>query len=185
VGFPHPTIDIPGNHPSIADELRGLHHHNDLSSLLQSGVQPDPLNISDIPVGHLCATAWVMTPQRDHILLVQHDVLGWSAPGGHMYPHESTKQAALRELEEETGLTPDWVKSPCDFPTMVHASDVPGERAHRHWNVSWLFLASADTPLSTDHGARWWPCDELPTGSPNVAPADLAPSVAIFRSLSL
>jgi ADP-ribose pyrophosphatase YjhB (NUDIX family) len=184
VGFPHPTIDIPGEHLSIAVELQSLLHHNELSRLLIRGLGQDKEQFGDIPVGHLCATAWVMTPERDHILLVQHELLGWSAPGGHMYPHETTQQAALRELEEETGLTPDQVTTPRNVPAIIHASDVNGDRPHRHWNVSWLLYSAMDFPLTSDHGARWWPCDELPTGSETTAPADLAPTVAIFRSLT-
>lgn len=181
MGFPHDTIDIPGAHPIIASELTRLVHHNGLSVQLIQGVN-DPT--AHIPIGHLCATAWVMTPQRDEILLVHHQLLGWSAPGGHMYPHESTKDAALRELEEETGISPRDVMPLVDAPTIIHASDVPGDRPHRHWNVSWFFLASHDLPLHTDHHAKWWPCDELPTGPAYNSPADLAPTVDLFRSLA-
>ena len=182
MGFPHDTIDIPGVHPAIAQELARLVHHNDLSAQLIQGVA-DPA--AQIPIGHLCATAWVMTPQRDEILLVHHDLLGWSAPGGHMYPYESTQQAALRELEEETGLTPHDVAPAVDKPAIVHASDVPGDRPHRHWNVSWFFVASRQVELLPDHDARWWSCNELPTGPDHMSPADLGPTVALFRSLTI
>lgn len=183
MGFPHDTIDIPGAHPAIANELCQLLHHNELSEQLIRGVDATNALTHDLLHGHLCATAWVMTPQRDHILLVQHELLGWSAPGGHMYPFESTKDAALRELEEETGLSAHNVTPAIHAPAIIHASDVPGDRPHRHWNVSWFFTAPLEVSLTTDHHARWWSCDDLPTGSTEIAPTDLAPTIAIFRSL--
>lgn len=184
MGFPHDTIDIPGNYPTIADELLRLHHHNELSEQLIRAVNATHVATNDVSSGHLCATAWVMTPELDHILLVQHSLLGWSAPGGHMYPHETTKIAALRELEEETGLSARHVTPAVDTPAIIHASDVPGDRPHRHWNVSWFFIALHDVTLTTDHHARWWPCKDLPAGSPDVAPIDLVPTIAVFRSLA-
>lgn len=188
MGFPHDTIDIPGNHPAIARELADLLHHNELSDQLMQGVIGHDVitsgeSMQSIAPGHLCATAWVMTPQCDHILLVQHDLLGWSAPGGHMYPHETTKSAALRELLEETGVSAHDVVPAIGAPAIIHASDVPGDRPHRHWNVSWFFIASRDVRLTSDHHARWWHCDELPTGPIDFAPTDLAPTIALFRSL--
>ena len=183
MGFPHDTIDIPGAHPAIASELSRLLHHNELSEQLIRGVDPANALTDDVLPGHLCATAWVMNTQHDHILLVNHKLLGWSAPGGHMYPHETTKLAALRELEEETGLSARDVTPAIHTPAIIHASDVPGDRPHRHWNVSWFFTAPLEVSLTTDHHARWWSCDDLPTGSTEIAPTDLAPTIAIFRSL--
>lgn len=183
MGFPHDTIDIPGTHPAIAKELEQLLHHNELSDQLIRGVNAAQMETADVQLGHLCATAWVMTPKRDHILLVQHKLLGWSAPGGHMYPLESTKDAALRELEEETGLSADHVTPVVNAPAVIHASDVLGDKSHRHWNVSWFFTAPLDVSLTTDHHARWWSCNDLPMGSPEIAPIDLVPTITIFRSL--
>jgi ADP-ribose pyrophosphatase YjhB (NUDIX family) len=173
VGFPHDTIDIPGIHENLHHELVSLWHSNDLSEQLLAGVQGH-----DVSKGHVCATAWVMSPERRHILLVQHELLGWSAPGGHMYPSETTKEAALRELEEETGISALHVTPVITSPAVIHVSDVPGERPHRHWNVSWFFTAPRNVSLTIDHGAQWWPTDNLPPG-----PTDLATTVSLFLSL--
>jgi len=175
VGFPHDTIDIPGAHDELLRELDDLVFPNDLSRELFAG-----LNNDTATYGHTCATTWVMTPDRSHILLVQHELLGWSAPGGHMYPHETSRQAALRELEEETGIAAHQVSPVVNAPAVIHVSDVPGEHAHRHWNISWFFTTARDVALTTDHGATWWLADQLPTG-----PTDLAPTIALFASLPL
>lgn len=41
-----------------------------------------------------------------HVLLIQHQhAKHWGFPKGHAEPHETPKEAAVRELHEETGLS--------------------------------------------------------------------------------
>ena len=48
----------------------------------------------------------IASPRRERILLVKLSYGGkkWSLPGGYINRGESTKKAAYRELEEETGI---------------------------------------------------------------------------------
>ena len=42
---------------------------------------------------------------KDEVMLVKHTYVdGWHLPGGGVHPGESLRQAAKRELEEETGI---------------------------------------------------------------------------------
>lgn len=58
----------------------------------------------------LTADALVFTRRRDtwHVLMIQRrwdPFTGrWALPGGHVDPGETFRQAAMRELEEETGI---------------------------------------------------------------------------------
>lgn len=160
MGFPHPTIDVPGEWPVIRREVERTQLPDSLSRELVRGTNGDD---SAIP-GHLCATAWIIDPTGRFTLLVKHTDLGWCTPGGHVERHETTREAALRELEEETGLTRFDVRPLLDVPAFVHATDRTGERPHRHWNVAWAYVADMEAPLSTIESARWWPCDALPNG---------------------
>lgn len=160
MGFPHPTVDVPGHWPQVADEIRDLTHHDELAAELLVG-----LSGGAAIIGHVCGTAFVLTPDRQRILLLDHPRLGWSNPGGHLETHETSLDAARREMAEETGL----VDLPLAIagPVAVHVTDVAGERPHRHWNIAWAFHASPDQPLipENDVELRWFDVGELPDGA--------------------
>ena len=174
MGFPHPTIDIPGSWPEIEHELAGLHFRNDYSAQLLQALHGD----QSIIAGHVCATTWIFSPTADYTLLVEHKALKWSTPGGHIEQHETSRFGGLRELEEETGLTQFDVRAVLDGPAFVHITDRDGDRPHRHWNIGWLYIADMDAPLSKAEGARWFDCTQLPEG-----PSDLHSSIALLRPL--
>ena len=55
---------------------------------------------------HFTASAFVLNPHRE-VLLVHHRKLGvWLYPGGHIEFNETPDDAALREVVEETGVCP-------------------------------------------------------------------------------
>ena len=55
-------------------------------------------------------TVAVFVVHRRHVLLHKHLKLGlWLPPGGHIEPHELPDEAALREVEEESGLVVELV----------------------------------------------------------------------------
>lgn len=174
MGFPHPTIDIPGSWPEIEGELLRLHFHGEYSAQLLLGLQGD----QSIVAGHVCATTWIFSPDGEYTLLVKHKALNWSTPGGHVERHETSEVGGLRELEEETGLTKFDVRAITGGPTFVHITDRGGDRPHRHWNIGWLYIADMDAPLSKTEGARWFSCTDLPDG-----PQDLASSIELLRPL--
>ena len=178
MGHPHPTVEIPGSWPELLAELDVL-MPDELSAALVDGLRGAPVP----QPGHVCATAWVLSAGLDEVLLVEHRVLGWSAPGGHLHPGETSLAAARRELREECGLMAVGAEPVRDRPVFVHVTDLDGagsERpSHRHWNIAWTFVMrdpDLETDSATDDGldtagderAQWWPCDDLPDG-----PADM------------
>jgi 8-oxo-dGTP pyrophosphatase MutT (NUDIX family) len=166
MAHPHPTPDIPGHWPHLLDEVLACADSDEVSAELCRGLGRE--DAPGVASGHVCATTWILDPHGEFTLLVRHRSFRWSAPGGHVERHETSRIGGLRELEEETGLTRFDVHSVLDHPALVHTSDLAGDRPHRHWNIAWLYTASMDTPISPVEGARWWPIENLPDGPPGL-----------------
>ena len=67
---------------------------------------PAPFSREQFTPGHITATACVLNPSGDSVLLVHHKRLGlWLFPGGHIEAEDATAaDAARREAVEETGV---------------------------------------------------------------------------------
>jgi 8-oxo-dGTP pyrophosphatase MutT (NUDIX family) len=94
---------------------------------------------------HVTASAIVIArpPSTGHVLLHLHRRLGrWLQPGGHIDPGESPVQAALREMDEETGLAGVLL----DGERIAHIDVHPGGRGHTHLDVRYLVGAPFEVP---------------------------------------
>lgn len=110
-------------------------------------------------IRHLTASAVVIDPNTEAVLLVWHRASqAWMFPGGHVDPDESPAEAAVREVQEETGLAATLVGRPFDLPEQTWQASPfltaeipapakperpgkPAEAAHSH--IDQLFLATA------------------------------------------
>lgn len=125
--------------------------------------------------GHVTGSAWVLTPDRRHCLLVHHRKLDrWLQPGGHADGDPDIQRVARREVEEEAGLShlqlaPETEGLPIDvdvhqIPARYNATGELIEDAHQHHDVRFLFIATAAEPLSVSdesHEVRWFARDEV------------------------
>ena len=116
--------------------------------------------------GHFTASAFVLSPDRDALLLILHSKLGlWLQPGGHVERSDpSLEQAARREAQEEVGLTDLELAHPGVFDVDVH--DIPAiadHPPHQHFDVRFLFVAASRAlrPASDAKDARWVPLSEV------------------------
>src|SRR4051812_42515904 len=56
--------------------------------------------------GHITGSAWIVNSDSTKVLLVEHAKLHkWLQPGGHADGDENVLRVALKEVDEETGLT--------------------------------------------------------------------------------
>jgi 8-oxo-dGTP pyrophosphatase MutT (NUDIX family) len=170
MGFPHPTIDVPGIHPVIAAEIELTRIPTSASAALLSALRGN-----DCERGHVCATAWVFDSELTQLVLLHHPRLGWCNPGGHVEVGETTHDAATRELFEESGLN---LSPATDSVMIVHPAMSTHPEPHMHWNVAWAYFADTNLPLVGEEGTvvRWFDLDSLPDGV-----ADLAPTAALIR----
>ncbi|MEV0124211.1 NUDIX domain-containing protein [Streptomyces sp. NPDC050703] len=100
--------------------------------------------------GHVTAGAALLRPDG-RVLTIEHRALReWLLPGGHVEESDTTLlDAALRELAEETGISPDQVEPDSGLPLHIDAHPIPanpnkGEDAHQHFDFRYLFRTTAD-----------------------------------------
>lgn len=104
-------------------------------------VLPRPFDEHADPT-HVTSSAIVISERG--VLLHRHKRLGtWMQPGGHVDAGETTADAVLREVLEETGLIVTHAATP---PAIVHVDVHPGGRGHIHLDLRYLLRAPADDP---------------------------------------
>ena len=117
-------------------------------------------------VAHMTASAWVVNPARDRVLMVYHRIYdSWSWTGGHADGEEDLAAVALREVREETGVKSARLLSDEIFSLEVLTVDGHEKRgeyvsSHLHLNVTYLIEADDHDPLTVceaeNSGVRWF-----------------------------
>lgn len=117
-------------------------------------------------LGHLTVSAWIVSPDRSQVLLLHHRKLDrWLQPGGHIENDDSLLDAAIREAEEETGLSNLNPFSDYIFDLDIHL--IPARKAdpeHNHLDIRFLVEADPEEQLNISpesNSLRWFELDEL------------------------
>ena len=111
--------------------------------------------------GHITGSAWLLNPAGDKALLTLHRKLGrWLQPGGHADGDPDTLRVALREAEEESGISGIAPVSRDIFDVDIHtipSHSVSGEPEHLHYDVRYLLRAPHERyRISAESRALAW-----------------------------
>ncbi len=138
--------------------------------LVQAGIDGalQPFSRGCFAPGHFTASAFVLSPVSDALLLILHAKLGfWMQPGGHIDPEDADVEAAARrELLEETGLSRLELLpgSPSFLDLDIHT--IPARKSepqHEHFDLRFLFRSAQARLRGSDEvrGIQWVPLSAI------------------------
>ena len=111
-----------------------------------------------LPVGHFTGSAWLVSVDGERVLLTHHRKLGrWLQLGGHADGDGDLAAVALREAEEESGLSGLALEGGI-FDLDRHLIPARGdEPAHWHYDVRFVVRASDEVFRVSEesHSLAW------------------------------
>jgi len=148
-------------------DLPSTFEGNDTGCPQRSDPQVSERRVSDPHpfYGHFTGAALVASTDLEKVLLTHHRKLDiWIQLGGHADGHPLMHQVALREAEEESGLSDfsfllDDGAHPLPFDLDVHRIPPrPGEPAHYHYDVRYLLTVRTERPVVSEesYDVRWF-----------------------------
>ena len=96
-----------------------------------------------LAVGHITGSAWIVNNAGTHTLLTHHKKLNkWLQPGVHADGESDVLQVAIREADEESGLTQLQVEDAKIFDVDIHQIPARGSEAqHLHYDIRFALRA--------------------------------------------
>ena len=136
---------------------------------------PDDILTRANEIAHFSASAWVVNPARDRVLMLYHNIYrSWAWPGGHADGESDLLSVAMREVQEETGATA--LRSASDAPISLEILPVAAHfrrgryvAPHLHLNLTYLLIAQEEQALrprpDENSGVSWFAPEEAVAAS--------------------
>ncbi|MFF3324762.1 NUDIX hydrolase [Streptomyces sp. NPDC002889] len=145
--------------------LKAYEHQEELRQLYLDHLFAHPDGMwKSCGAGHVTASALVIDPERERVLLTLHRKLGmWLQMGGHCEPGDATlARAALREATEESGIS--GLRLLPAGPVSLDRHPIPAP-CNWHLDVQYAALAPAGAVAEISDESldlRWFAYDEVP-----------------------
>lgn len=127
------------------------------------------ISVRENLTAHLTASAWVVSPDRQHVLMAYHRIYdSWAWLGGHADGDYNLLRVAEKEAREESGITA--LKCVSSEPISLEILTVDGHEkegkyvpCHLHLNATYLFEADPSDSLrckpDENSGVAWIPME--------------------------
>lgn len=131
----------------------------------------DDLSRRESPAAHLTASAWVVSPDRQQVLMAYHNLYNsWAWLGGHADGNWNLLQVAEKEAWEESGI--ENLRSVTENILSLEILTVSGHEkkgkylsSHLHLNLTFLFEADPGEALrikaDENSAVGWIPVSEI------------------------
>lgn len=140
--------------------------------------------------GHVTGSAWVVDPARDKILMLHHGKhFQWFQPGGHADGDADILRVALRETQEETGLTPQDIRLVDGAVFDVDIHSIPASRKgprHLHYDIRFLVEIDDALPIPGSHESNdvaWVPLNAVSRFNNNLSTYRMLEKTRRMRTL--
>ena len=163
---------------ALIDDIRAYEPFNEQEAVdrlvILRAFADDPHVFDRSAPAHMACSIWTVDPAMQRTLMVYHNLYdSWSWIGGHADGERDLARVALRELEEETGVTgarlvpygPGGIFSLEVLTVDGHEKRGRYVGSHLHLNVTYLAVASPEEPLRVkpdeNSGVRWFDLDDV------------------------
>ena len=146
----------------------------DIAEILRRLEQGEELYTRNNAAAHLTVSAWVVSPDRTQVLMAYHNLYdSWAWLGGHADGERDLLAVALREVQEESGISAVPVSSDIFsveiLPVAGHEKNGTYLPSHLHLNVTFLLEADPNAPVrpKEDENSRvgWFRAEDAVSAS--------------------
>ena len=146
----------------------------DIAEILRRLEQGEELYTRNNAAAHLTVSAWVVSPDRAQVLMAYHNLYdSWAWLGGHADGERDLLAVALREVQEESGISAVPVSSDIFsveiLPVAGHEKNGTYLPSHLHLNVTFLLEADPNAPVrpKEDENSRvgWFRAEDAVSAS--------------------
>lgn len=122
----------------------------------------------ELNIGHITGSAWLLNKQGNKALLMHHAKLDkWLQPGGHADGNSDIISVAIKEAQEESGISSIELIYKNIFDIDIHLIPKNSkEEAHYHYDIRFLLQVTSEEELkqnSESKELKWFSFEEIST----------------------